>query len=272
MTEETDAPEPIETEVKDEATDVAPSEAPEVEEELKPEEGSESSPEAEEKPKANSASKRIDELTKKRRDAERDRDYWRQQAMSNQPEKPKDPVDEPLKTLADFEYDEAKYQQHIFDKARSGAVEEAQRVIKEDQSQQTSTRRVASFEAKELEFAKSVDDYQDVARDNDLPVTQVMADVVTEMDNGPEVLYYLGKNPDLAYEIAQMPGLTAARELGRIEAKIQLQEKKGEKVSKAPVPTPKIEAGTPAIGKKVDDMTQREFNAHRRKVIAKRGH
>lgn len=269
------APEEV-TEIKDdpapnepEATDVVT----EDEEGLKSEEDdtlSESSTDEQKKPKTDSVQKRIDELTRKRREAERNSEYWRDQAMKKEPVKSVETVEEPLKSLQDFDYDEGKYQQHLFDKARHGAVDEARRVLGEEQKKQTSNRKASDFRGREAEFSKSVDDYQDVARSRDLPISQVMADVVTEMESGPEVLYYLGKNPNLADEISQLSPLSTARELGRIEAKLQLQEKKGETVSKAPKPTPKIAASDPAITKNIDDMSQVEFNAMRRKQIAKR--
>lgn len=260
MTEETDAPEPIETEEV---------EAPEVvEEEPKSEELSDSSPEPKEE-KANPVDKRIGELTRKRREAEREAQYWREQAQQKtvEPEKPKE---EPLKTLADFDYDENAYQQHLFSLAQTKAVEEAKRVLKEEQSQQTAQQKLKTFRARESEFAKNVEDYADVVFDKDLTITQPMADVAMEMENGPEVLYYLGKNPDMAYEIANMSPLAAARELGRIEAKIQ-SKPKGETVSKAPEPTPKLAAVAPSTSKPLTEIdSQQEWNEYRRKQIAKR--
>lgn len=261
-----DAPEPIEPET----TEVAEV----VEDELKSLELSDSSPEKqvlEEKPKADPVQKRIDELTKKRREAERNSEYWRDQAMKKQPEPKIEPVEEPLKTLADFDYDEGKYQQHLFSKARADAVDEAKRVIKDEQNQQTTSRKVSVFRGRETDFSKSVDDYHEVVTNPNLPINQTMADVAMEMEDGPEVLYYLGKNPDLADEIARLSPLSAARELGRIEAKMQHQKKKGEAVSKAPAPAPKISAVAPSTKKNVDEMTQKEFNKHRRNQIAKRG-
>lgn len=242
MTVENDAPEPIETETVDSGADVAADEVSEVEGELKSEELSESSTETvEEKPKADPVQKRIDELTKARREAERNAEYWRQQAIKQEPEKPTEKAVEPVKTLADFDYDEGAYQQHLFSRARSEAVEEAKRVLKDEQSRETSSRKLSGFRAKEADFSKSVEDYSEVVTDPSLSITQVMADVAMEMDNGPEVLYYLGKNPSLADEIARLSPLSAARELGRIEAKL-LTKAAGEKVSKAPAPAPKISA------------------------------
>jgi len=277
MTEESlqlsDAPEPIETEVVETTVDTEVNDTAVVEDEQKTSEVSESSTETvEEKPKADPVQKRIDELTRKRRDAERDAEYWRQQAMK-QPDKPVEDVKpEPLKTLADFDYDESKFQSHLFEKAQQGAVESARQVLKEEQSQQNSSRKISDFRGREAEFCKDVDDYQEVVQNPRLNINQTMADVATEMDDGPEVLYYLGKNPEIADKIAQLSPLSAARELGRIEAKIQSQEKSGKQVSEAPAPTPKLSAVEPSISKSPDDMTQKEWNAHRRKVIANRGH
>lgn len=247
MTEEAeviDAPELSETEAAEVVADVVTDEVTEVAEEQKGDEPSESSAETEgtQAKEKDGVSKRIDELTRLRRTAERDAEYWREQAMSKEPEKPVEVVDEPLKTLEDFDYDETKYQAHLFSKAREGAVDAARKVLKEEQGQEASSRKLSTFRGREADFSKDVDDYQDVVTDPNLSISQTMAEVAMDMDNGPEVLYYLGKNKALADEISRLPPLTAARELGRIEAKILSQEKKGKTVSKAPAPAPKIAA------------------------------
>lgn len=275
MSEETlalsDAPELIETEAVETEVDTTVDVAEVVEDEQKSEELSDSSPDEEVKLTQADIDKVAAKLTKKRRAAERDAEYWREQAMKKEPEKPVEVVEEPLKTLADFDYDEGKYQQHLFSKARAEAVDEAKRVLRDEQGQQAVSRKVSEFRGREADFSKDVDDYQEVVQNPELAISQTMADVAMDMDNGPEVLYYLGKNSDLAYEIANLSPLAAARELGRIEAKIQLQEKTGETVSKAPAPAPKITATTPATKKSMDEMSQREFNEYRRKQIANRG-
>lgn len=238
MSEENDATDPVETKVEEKPVDTGTSETKEVEDGQKTEKVSESSTEKKtpEKGKPNSAQKRIDELTHYRREAERDRDYWRNQATKKEPEKPK----ETTKTLEDFEYDEGKYQQHLLTKAQDGAVDAAKKVIEEERSQESIDRKASSFRGREATFAKSVEDYKDVAHSDYLPISKAMGDALVEMDHGPEVLYYLGKNSDLAEEISRLPPLSAAVELGRIAEK--LPKESGEKVSKAPAPTPKIAA------------------------------
>jgi len=261
----------MQTETETVTTDVVTDEVTEVADEQKGEEPSEPSTETVEAKSKDGVSKRIDELTKARRTAERDADYWRQQAQQKEPEKPVEAFVEPLKTLQDFDYDEAKYQSHLFSKAQEGAVTEAKRVLKEEQSFEASSRKISSFRGREAEFSKDVDDYHDVVTDPRLNINQTMADVATDMENGPEVLYYLGKNPDIADEISRLPPLSAARELGRIEAKV-LNKESGKTVSEAPKPTPKIaavEASTklnPSKGES-DKMTDSDWMKRRTKQV-----
>lgn len=248
-----DAPVPDETEVAEAAEEVV--------EEQKGEEPLESSPDTQEDP----AQKRIDELTKKRRTAEREADYWRNQAIQNAPQPEAPPEPEPLKTLEDFDYDEGKFQSHLFQQAQNGAVEQARRVLKEEQMQEASRRTISEYKKRIDSFSKTVDDFNEVAQNDSLPISTVMADVIVEMEQGPEVLYYLGKNSDIAEKIAGLSPLSAARELGRIESKLQV--KNGEKVSKAPVPPPKISATEPAITKSLDELEGKAYNDKRRAYI-----
>jgi hypothetical protein len=230
MTEETqDAIVPDETIVADAVENV-------VEEQSGEETPSESSTE---KKESNPAQKRIDELTKLRREAEREKEYWRQQAIAAQ-DKPAEPAKvETVKTLEDFDYNEGQYQAYLIQQAKAGAVEEAKRIIQQEQERQTYSQRLTAHKAREAEFSKVADDYQDVVFNPSLSISQTMAEIATEMDDGPAVLYYLGKNPDIADRIATLPPLSAAREMGRIEAKLA-SAPKPDKVSKAPTPPPKI--------------------------------
>jgi len=234
LEEVTDAPEPIETTEADANV--------EVEDEQKAEQASESSTDTtEDAQKKDDEQRKFDKLTKKRRAAERDRDYWREQALKSQYLKQVENVEpEPVKTLEDFGYDETKYQQHLFDQARKGAIEEAKRVLKEEMKQESVSKRMSEFNKRMEKYSETVDDFDDVVRNESLSISQTMADVASGMENGPEVLYYLGNNPDLAYEISQLPPSMTGREMGRIEATLAAKAKSGEKVSKAPTPPPKI--------------------------------
>jgi len=67
-----------------------------------------------------------------------------------------------------------------------------------------------------------------------------MVETLSSAEKGPDVLYYLGKNPDVAASLASMSPLDAARELGRIEATKLVKPEPSTK--KPPTAVPKIKA------------------------------
>lgn len=110
-------------------------------------------------------------------------------------------------------------------------------------------------------------DFEDIVSDPDLPITQAMAEVLAESEIGADLAYYLGKNPKEAARIARLPAISAARELGKLEAKLPTLAAPA--VSKAPPPV------TPAKGaaggeKDPSQMTDAEFNAWRQRQIKAR--
>jgi len=276
MTEEAqDAPVADEVEVTEvkadaEITEEAKTEAGEekVEQEAKPDDSSPSK-----KDSKDGVQGRIDELTKLRRETERDRDYWKDQAQSKRPEQPEQrPAMEAGKTLADFEYDEAKYTQYVMDQA----TEAATRTVQEQVHKQSEGRKQADFQSKEAEFVKSSDDYMSVTRNPQLKISNDMVSVIQESDVGPQVLYYLGKNESESAAISRMPPLAMAREIGRLEAKVSATAKKAS-VSKAPAPTPKIKAVEPSLNAKAsspdsDKLSGKDWLKKRNKEIAARQH
>lgn len=75
-------------------------------------------------------------------------------------------------------------------------------------------------------------DFESVALDSAVPITDAMADLIRSSDVGADVAYHLGKNRAVAAEIARMTPLEAARAIGWIEASLQ-------------APKPRIETNAP---------------------------
>ena len=219
--------------------------------------------------------KKFDKLTFEKHEARREAEYWRNQA--NQQQQPPEPAPaqqqpEPLRTLEDFEYNESQYQAYLFQTSQNNAVEAARRVLKEEQAQSEQSRKFSEFQSKENEFSKDKSDYFDVTRS--LPnFSQVMVEVTEDMDTGVDIRYHLGKNPDVADKIARMSPLAAARELGKIDAKLEYaKEQKGKTVSSAPAPPPKIDAVTPSMkvdiaSKEGDKLSTDEWLKRRNKQL-----
>jgi len=213
--------------------------------------------------------------TRNWRALERDRDHWREMAIRQQTPPPA-PVTEPepqAKTLADFQYDEGKYQQYLFSTAETRAVAAAERKLSERAQQDNQHRRNQSFKTLETKFAAKQADYYEVTRSEDLPISLAMAEAIAESEDGPALAYHLGKNPEIAADIANLSPFAAARELGRIEERLiaEREKAKATAVSKAPPPPPKVEGLNPQVDKDPSNMTDKEFKKWREKQIANRG-
>lgn len=244
-------------------------------------------------PEKDGFSKRIDELTKNWRDTERkadeatrsadearrDAQYWRDQALRAQ-QPPATTTDAPaqVKTLKDFEYDEGQYQTYLMDQVEQRAVKAAERRLREQAETDTKTKRRTQFNERETKFEEATPDYRSKTRSPSFPVSDAMAEVCAESEEGPAVLYYLANNPSIAASVAQLPPLAAAHELGRIEAKlISAREQAAKTVSNAPPPPPKVEgtgdAGTGTIKADEPDsdkLSDDEWMRRRNKQVAKR--
>ena len=246
-------------EVDSETTETEETEDGEAEAQDKEPEPSESSPE-----KKTGTQKRIDELTKQRHDHEREKEYWKQLAQDKQVA-PEPVNNEPLKSLSDFEYDEGKFAEYLTERAKADAAADVDRKI----AQETAARTRSDFSGKEADFSKDVDDYHIVTRNNDLKVSQEMVEAVQGSDDGPAVLYYLGKNPEVAERLFALPPLQMAREMGRIEA-TKLVKQKAPVESKAPKPVPKLKPVESKVTLDPSKMTDAQFRKWRQKAIANR--
>lgn len=255
------------------ATDHAEDAESEAEAELEANEGQEGDSSPPDKPKGG-FQRRISELTNNWRSAERDRDYWRDLAMRHmQPqaqEKPEEP--EAPKSLQDFDYDESRYQAYLFEQAEQRAIAAAEARLSENMQRQRAAARASQYQQREAEFAKTTPDYASVAHRPDLPITAPMAEVIMESDEGPALAYFLGKNPEIARTIANLPAHIAAKELGRIEGRLvaERESAKPKTVSKTPPPPKKIEGAHAPIEKDPDKMSADEWVKWREKQLAKK--
>jgi len=93
------------------------------------------------------------------------------------------------------------------------------------------------------------DDFEMVAYNPDLPVTEAMARAIQASDIGPDVLYHLGSNPKDAARISRLDPILQAREIGKIEAQLGAAPPV-KKTSNAPAPIAPVTArttGSPAF-------------------------
>lgn len=124
---------------------------------------------------------------------------------------------------------------------------EQQRREQERQAQEAKAEQTrAAIQRQEREFAKRYPDYNEtrafLLADERIASHQGIGAAIMDSDNAPALLYHLGKNPDVAYRIADMDPVRAARELGRIEAQIA-RPPAPRPVSQAPAPVGTMPSG-----------------------------
>lgn len=114
-------------------------------------------------------------------------------------------------------------------------------IAKRDQQKQLS-EVVEVYHEKEEEARNKYDDFEQVAYNPALKITEVMAQAIQASEIGPDVAYFLGQNPKDADRISRLTPLLQAKEIGRIEAKLAAEPPKPTKTSSAPSPIAPVTA------------------------------
>jgi hypothetical protein len=227
-----------------------------------PEELPEEGQEDESRPKGKTpkwAEKRFAELTRQReeerRRAERLESMLHEVYTKQQPApQAAPPAEQPPKQEDFADYDEflraaARYEVRQELQAER-AQEEAKRKQHEAQTyhQQQQARIVTTIQKAQAAH----DDFNVVVTDS-LPVSEIMLNALAESDHGPDILYYLGKNPQESARIAGLSPFGQVRELGRIEAKIATP--KPISTTNAPAPIKPVGSRGPVVTDWVNDET-----------------
>lgn len=112
--------------------------------------------------------------------------------------------------------------------------------------QREEQKRIAEVEDSYLEREEAAlskyEDYKQVAYSDNHQVTLTMAEAIRESELGPDIAYYLGANPSESNRIARLSPLSQAKEIGRIEAKLQAEPPKPVKTTSAPAPIKPVTA------------------------------
>lgn len=190
-------------------------------------------PEAEATPAAKTfTQEELDAIVSKRL-AREQRKWEREQsakAVSALPELPKElpPVDQ-------FESPEAY--------AEALAERKAQDLIAKREQERQRMETLAAYHDREEEARNKYDDFEQVAYNPRIPITDVMAQTIHASEVGPDLAYYLGINPKEAERISRLSPFLQAKEIGKIEARIA-DTPPVKKTSNAPAPITPVTART----------------------------
>lgn len=160
--------------------------------------------------------------------------------------------------------------------AEALAEQKAQELLARREAAKQQAQLLEAYQDREEEARSKYDDFEQVAYNPNLPVTDVMAQTIQASDIGPDVIYWLGSNPKEASRIASMPPILQAREIGKIEVKLA-SNPPVKKTSTAPAPIAPVaprSTGGPAYDttdpRSMKTMSTTEWiEAERQRQIAK---
>lgn len=100
--------------------------------------------------------------------------------------------------------------------AEKAKAEEAQRTAQEAEI----TRINADWATRKAEAEARYPDFKAVTESESLTISPPVAHLIMTDTNGPEIAYFLGKNPDEATRIAQLPPMRQLYEIGLVAARL----------------------------------------------------
>lgn len=127
--------------------------------------------------------------------------------------------------------------------AEALASRKAEELIAQRELQKQRAQIEDAYAEREEEARGKYDDFEQVAYNPRLRVTDAMAEAIKTSDIGPDLAYWLGSNPKDADRISRLSPLMQAREIGRIEAKLG-SEVTQKKTTSAPEPIRPVSART----------------------------
>ena len=146
--------------------------------------------------------------------AERERDQLREQKGT-----PAGSDEEPLKTKADFMFDDDKYAEYLADRKYKQRLSDEKKASEADRV----SKAEQTFAEKAGKFREEATDFDEVALKTPLGpyYTQDVIEAIRDGDTGPQLAYYLGQNLAETEALLKMAPAQRARAIGKLEAKLE---------------------------------------------------
>lgn len=233
----------------------------------KPEGAEQQQADKSEQPKKGGVQKRIDELTRKAHEAEREAAFWREQAAKSQA--PSADAAKPARDdfATDADYFEALADWKAEQKVSEFRKQQQAEALNKAEQNQTATR----FELYQERVAASLEaipDYAEVVGASDVPAAPHVLESILDSDSGPQLAYHLAKNPELAEQLNAMTPVQAAREIGRLEARLaqpKAETTPPKRTTNAPAPITPVRGSNGQFTKSAEQMSDAEWYASRNK-------
>lgn len=225
--------------------------------------------------------RRIDKLNSKLSAKEQELEYWRKQALERKDidaerEQKQAPLRPDGKPSADDFDSHEEYVEALTDWKLEQKLSEREQKQKETELKTEFQKAVSTYQERVQEFKKSHKDFDRVIESaEDITLSLTVQDTLLTSELGPQLAYELSKNVEELERINALPPFQAARELGKLEAKLSdssLSRKTEVKVSKAPKPINPV--GSKSSGSSTKsiydpDLSQKEYERLRNEQMRK---
>lgn len=162
----------------------------------------------------------------------------------------------------------------MFEYAKALAEYTADRRLMERDQQEVQRKAAAEQELKFKAWAERLDkaktelpDFDEMVQSSEVSVSDPVRDAIMESDVGPKILYHLAENPEFATKLNGLSVISALREIGKLEARLEKPASGTERAptgttvvgkSRAPAPITPIRGG--ATGKETGVDSNGEFH------------
>lgn len=246
---------------------------------------SEKEPEAkdesdDEKPKKKGGfQRRIDKLNQKYSLKEQEAEYWKQQALTAGGSKtsPKAETKKAEATAGKPNPEKfnthAEYVEALTDWKTDQKLNERDQKDEQKKAQTAQAKMVETYVERKDAFAKVTKDFDEVISDvDDIQVSAAVREIILTSEHGPELAYELAKNREEYARVCKLSPLAAAREMGKIEARLDSKSSDGKKsdpkkLTTAPKPVAPIGGGggkASALPKNLDEAANHSFAEFKR--------
>ena len=216
--------------------------------------------------------KRIDKLNAKISEVEAQALHWRNEALKVS--QPAAKTETKVETKSDGRPEADKFANHseyveaLADWRVEQKLSEREQKSNEVAAKAESQKKVVQHVERVNKFKADHADFDDVVSEvGDIPISMTFQQVVLDSDNGPELIYNLAKDPAEYKRIQSLPAIAAAREIGKLEARLAKSAASNEpletKTTKAPAPISPVNKGKVTATKNPDEMTYPEFKKWR---------
>jgi hypothetical protein len=144
--------------------------------------------------------------------------------------------------------------------AEALAEQKARELLAQREAAAQQAALLESYKDREEEARDRYEDFEQVAYNPNLPVTDVMAQAIQASDIGPEVIYWLGSNPKEAGRISRLSPVLQAKEIGKIEVNLATNPPV-KKTSTAPAPLAPVTATRSNSGPRYDTTDPRSLKS-----------